>query len=161
MPDIRLRASPVGILLCLFLLDGCEQPPAPGAGAQHRQEPATLQAPAATSSPETPPPAAAPPEKSAAAVKAAVTTPTLESLVLTPEDKPFGEEPANRFGEVPDWLATQPRSSPPGRLLPDLFEDTASQGRVNVEGELLLDGTRKTSSMVDGVGMKIEISTDD
>jgi hypothetical protein len=94
-------------------------------------------------------------------VEAAVTTPVPGPLVLIPEDKPFGEEPANRFGEVPDWLATRPRSSAPGRLLPDLFEDTANQGRVNVEGELLLDGTRKTSRMVDGVGMKIEISTDD
>jgi len=156
MPDKHLHAPLVAVLLCLFALGGCEQPPASSGDTQHHQEPS------ATAAPETLPPAAVAPEKSATAVEPSGKTLTLESLVLTPEDTPFAESATHSFGEVrdADWLAaSQPRSAR-NRLLPDLFEDAANQGRMNVEGELLLDGSQETSRMVDGVGMKLKISTD-
>ena len=89
-------------------------------------------------------------------------TPALESLVLTPEDTPFAVSATHTFGEVrdADWIAATPPRSSQGRLLPDLFGDSANQGRMNVEGELLLDDSQGTSRMVDGASMKLKISTD-
>jgi len=162
MPDKHLHAPLVAVLLCLFALGGCEQQPASSGDTQLRQEPPTQQGSTATAAPEMLPPAAVAPEKSATAVEPSGKTLTLESLVLTPEDTPFAESATHSFGEVrdADWLAaSQPRSAR-NRLLPDLFEDAANQGRMNVEGELLLDGSQETSRMVDGVGMKLKISTD-
>ena len=81
---------------------------------------------------------------------------------MSPEDAPFTDTPAQSFGEIPDadWLAGPARRPAHRKLLPDLFDESGNQQRVNVEGELLLDGSQGTSGMLDGIGMKIEISTD-
>jgi len=179
MPDTRRHAPLAGILLCLCVLGGCEQPQTPGGvvDPQAFPEPAPRQElPAAlppdiaitetavpeASPAETPVPAAALPENSAATVETAGKAPAPGALVLIPEYTPFAEEPAHGFGEVrnADWLAAPSRQSPQVRLLPDLFEANPVQDRVNVEGELMLDGSQRTSRMLEGVGMKLKISTD-
>jgi hypothetical protein len=88
--------------------------------------------------------------------------PDLDSLVLTPEEKPFADAATHRFGEVhdADWLATPRHRSSANRLLPDLFADAENQHRVKLEGELLFDDTEEISDMVDGLGMKLKINTD-
>jgi hypothetical protein len=88
--------------------------------------------------------------------------PDLESLVLSPEERPFAETATHSFGKVndADWLVTPQRRSTGNRLLPDLFTDAGHQDRVDIEGELLLDDTEGISDMVDGLGMKLKFNTD-
>ncbi len=152
----RLHAPLAGMLLCLFAVVGCEQPQQEVPGSQHVKEPVPLQEP-----PTTPPPAAEP-TAAAEPAEPPADKPGIESLVLTPDDAPFAEAPVHNFGEVPDadWLAGPARRPARSKLLPDLFDESGNQDRVNVEGELLLDGSQGTSGMLDGIGMKIEINTD-
>ena len=154
----RLHAPLAGMLLCLFALSGCEQPQPPPSTApesRHPREPAPLPEPPAT------PPPATEPEAASVPAEPPAEKPDLESLVLVPQVTPFTETPAHSFGEVPtaEWLAAPARRPMTSKLLPDLFDEPGNQGRVNVEGELLLDGSQGTSGMLDGIGMKIEIST--
>jgi len=162
MPDRHLHAPLAGMLLSLFALGGCGQPPAGSDDTQQRREPPVQQEASAAAAPEAPPPAATVPEKPVTAVEPPGKKPTLESLVLTPEDTPFAGSAPHGFGEVrgADWLTASPSRSATNGLLPDLFEHAANQGRLNVEGELLLDGSQETTRMLDGVGMKLKISTD-
>ena len=161
MPDRDLHA-PLAGMLCLFALGGCGQPPAGSSDTQHHQEPSVQQEVSATAAPEAPPAAAVAPEKSLTAVEPPGKKLTLDSLVMTPDDTPFAGSAPRNFGEVRgvDWLAASPSRSAGSGLLPDLFVDAANQGRMNVEGELLLDGSQETIRMLDGVGMKLKISTD-
>lgn len=158
LPARCLHAPVAGALLSLFVLSGCGQPPDSSAAAQYPREAPALPEPSAT------PPAApaVPAAKPTGSLQPVAKTPALESLVLTPEDAPFAVSATHTFGEVrdADWIAAAPPRSPQDRLLPDLFEDTANQGRMNVEGELLLDDSQETSRMVDGASMKLKISTD-
>jgi hypothetical protein len=146
-----------GVLLCLLALYGCGQAPDSAGDAQPGQEPPALPEPV-TSTPPDPEPAQADVPTDAPEYK-----PTPESLVLTPEDRPFADQPVHTFGEVhdADWLGEQPQHPAQQGLLPDLFDKSGNHDKVKVEGELLLDGSEEVSRMVDGVGVKIEINTDD
>jgi len=158
MHDTCLRTPLAGVLLCLLMSGGCDQPPGSASELEQRQEPAVPARPPAMSAPAPADPAAAP----AVPPEPAGQVPDLKSLILTPAETPFADTGRHPFGEVrdADWLAASPPRSAPDRLLPDLFEDAANQGRLNVEGELLLDGSQETTRMVDGVGMKLKINTD-
>jgi hypothetical protein len=158
MRKVRLHAPLAGVLLCLLVPGGCEQPSGSVGVTQLRQEPTVL-----TEPPATPPAApAAPPDEPAAAAESHGKKLTLESLVLTPEDTPFTAATPHNFGAVTDadWLAATPRRTTQKRLLPDLFVPGANQERVDVEGELLLDDNQQIYRVVDGVGVKLKISTD-
>jgi hypothetical protein len=159
MPDVRLHTALAALLLCLFAPYGCEKPPDAVGDAQPAS---AVAAPAANSAPSEKPPAAVADtavEPAAADGKRL----TLESLVLKPDDDPSTEDAAHGFGEVPDadWLAAPPSRPAPGRVLPDMFDSATDHDRLNLEGELMLDGSQGTSRLVDGVGVKIHINTDD
>ena len=160
MPVIRSPVALASLLLCLLAPGGCAPPGDDRHSHASRALPDPAEVPAAgMPAPAEPPAAAAEPTQP---VEAASQTLPLESLVLTPPDTPFAEQPAHHFGEVPDtdWLAAPLPRAAGSRVLPDLFGKSGSRDTLNVEGELLLDGSHGTSRMVDGVGMKIEVSTD-
>jgi hypothetical protein len=164
MPVNCSHAALAGLLLCLFLQGGCGQQPDASGDARSGREIPALPEPPVAAPPEMPapvqPPAAR--DEPVEPAGAADNAPTLESLVLTPPDTPFAEQPVHDFGEVPDtgWLAAPAQRPTTGRVLPDLFGESESRKKVNVEGELMLDGSHGTSRMMDGVGMKIEVNTD-
>lgn len=162
-------AHPLFALLATLLLVACGESPPPGEGAATMQPAApasTVQAQAVE--PATGPAAGVDPGPVARpameAKPPAAAIPSPESLLESIGDPPFEmAAPAPAFGDLPanDWLATRRR--PPAaapRLLPDLFAEPGQEGRVNVDSELLLDGSHGTSRILDGVGMKITISTD-
>ena len=154
-----------GVLLCLLVPGGCGQAPDNAADTQHLHKPVPLPEPAAAMPPD-PAPAlvsAKAAARSTLPADAPGEDPGPESLLLTPQEKPFTDQAARNFGEVPDadWLAAQPQRPARRRLLPDLFDNPGDQDKVNFEGELMLDDSQEISRMVDGIGVKIEIKTDE
>jgi len=164
MPVNCSHAALAGLLLCQLVPGGCGQQPDASGDARFDREIPALPEPAVAAPPAMPAPVQPPAARGAPVqpAEAAGNAPSLESLVLTPPDTPFAEQPAHIFGEVPDtgWLAAPAQRPATGRVLPDLFEESGSLKKVNVEGELMLDGSHGTSRMMDGVGMKIEVNTD-